>query len=400
MKFAYRAKDLKNKDVKGFVEAGSLKRASGSILEQSLTPIDIKEVNPAFSLDKYISKFRGISLDEMATFTRQLATMLNAGLPLTDALNLLKLQSSVQLSEVVGKVLEDIQSGVSLSNALGKHPQVFSKIYISLVKAGESAGVMETVLNRLADNMEKSRDFQAKVKGALIYPAIVMIGMLGVMVLMMTVVIPKLSGLYKEFGANLPASTQILIGMSEFTVNYWWLVLIGIIGGTIGLRRYIATAVGRRYWDKMAYQIPVMGPMQRMAMLTEITRTLALLVGAGVSIVEALTISSSAAGNTIVEAELRRIIQKVEKGFPLSLCFAESEIFLPIMGQMMAVGEETGKLDDVLAKLSKYFENLSEASVKGLTTAIEPLIIIILGLGVGFLVYTVIMPIYSLTSQF
>ncbi len=400
MKFSYKARDSMGTIIKGFVDAPDVARASSSVSAQKLTPINLEEVRPSFNLDKYISKIKGVSADELAAFTRQMATMLNAGLPLTDALNLLKLQSTPQFGEIVEKILDDVQAGTALSTALSKHPKVFNKVYIALVKAGESAGVMETILNRLADNLEKGRDFASKVKGALIYPVIVFFGMIGVMALMMIVVIPKLTGLYKEFGANLPMPTRILITVSDFSVKYWWIVLIIIIFAYLSFKKYLATPIGRKWWDGIAYKIPVMGPMQNMIMLTEMTRTLALLVGAGVSIVEALQVVSAATGNVVVESELRRIVSKVEKGFPLSVSFAESESFIPIIGQMVAVGEETGKLDDVLEKLSHYFENNSESAVKGLTTAIEPLIIILLGVGVGFLIFTIVMPIYNLTSQF
>ncbi len=400
MKFSYKARDLQGTIIKGFVDASDVAHAQSSVSAQKLIPIDIAEVKPGLDLDKFISKLKGVSDDELAAFTRQMATMLNAGLPLTDALNLLKLQSTPLFGEIVGKILDDVQAGTALSTALSKHPKVFNKVYIALVKAGESAGVMETILNRLADNLEKGRDFAGKVKGALVYPVIVFIGMIGVMVLMMVVVVPKLTGLYKEFGSKLPMPTQILIAMSDFSVKYWWLALIICVVAYLSFKKYLATPIGRKWWDGIAYKIPVMGPMQNMIMLTEMTRTLALLVGAGVSIVEALQVVSAATGNVIIESELRRIISKVEKGFPLSVSFAESESFIPIIGQMVAVGEETGKLDDVLGKLSHYFESNSESAVKGLTTAIEPLIIILLGVGVGFLIFTIVMPIYNLTSQF
>ena len=213
---------------------------------------------------------------------------------------------------------------------------------MALIKAGESAGVMETVLNRLADNLEKSRDFESKVKGALIYPAIVFVGMIGVMVLMMVVVVPKLTGLYKEFNADLPLPTKILMGMSDFMVNYWPLALALAIGGFFATKSFFNSPRGRRIWDERIFSFPVVGNMLREIMLTELTRTLSLLVGAGVSIVEGLNVVAEATGNVIAEEELRKIIKKVEKGFPLSVSFSESPSFLPIIGQMMAVGEETG----------------------------------------------------------
>lgn len=401
MRYKYLAHDDKGVSVRGFMDASDKRQVTSLLFEQKLTPVSVEEVHQALNVNTWLDKIKGVSLDEISTFTRQLATMLNAGLPLTDALNLLKLQSSSAIfTATISQILDDVQAGLALSVAMQKHPKVFSKVYVALIKAGESAGVMETILNRLADNLEKSRDFQSKVKGALVYPAIVFVGMIGVMVLMMVVVVPKLTGLYKEFNADLPLPTKILMGVSDFMVNFWPIVLILAVGGFFAAKSFLASPRGRRLWDDHVYSFPVVGGMLREIMFTELTRTLSLLVASGVSIVEGLNVVAEATGNVIAEEELRKIIKKVEKGFPLSVSFSESPSFLPIIGQMIAVGEETGKLDEVLSKLSKYFENSSESSVKGLTTAIEPLIIILLGAGVGFLIFTVVMPIYNLTNQF
>lgn len=401
MRYKYLAHDDKGVSVRGFMDASDKRQVTSLLFEQKLTPVSVEEVHQGLNVNTWLDKIKGVSLDEISTFTRQLATMLNAGLPLTDALNLLKLQSSSAIfTATISQILDDVQAGLALSVAMQKHPKVFSKVYVALIKAGESAGVMETILNRLADNLEKSRDFQSKVKGALVYPAIVFVGMIGVMILMMVVVVPKLTGLYKEFNADLPLPTKILMGASDFMVNFWPLALALAVGGFFAAKSFLASPRGRRLWDDHVYSFPVVGGMLREIMFTELTRTLSLLVASGVSIVEGLNVVAEATGNVIAEEELRKIIKKVEKGFPLSVSFSESPSFLPIIGQMIAVGEETGKLDEVLSKLSKYFENSSEAGVKGLTTAIEPLIIILLGMGVGFLIFTVVMPIYNLTNQF
>lgn len=401
MRYKYLAHDDKGVSVRGFMDASNKRQVTSLLFEQKLTPVSVEEVHQGLNVNTWLDKIKGVSLDEISTFTRQLATMLNAGLPLTDALNLLKLQSSSAIfTATISQILDDVQAGLALSVAMQKHPKVFSKVYVALIKAGESAGVMETILNRLADNLEKSRDFQSKVKGALVYPAIVFVGMIGVMILMMVVVVPKLTGLYKEFNADLPLPTKILMGASDFMVNFWPLALAMAVGGFFAGKSFLASSRGRRLWDDHVYSFPVVGGMLREIMFTELTRTLSLLVASGVSIVEGLNVVAEATGNVIAEEELRKIIKKVEKGFPLSVSFSESPSFLPIIGQMIAVGEETGKLDEVLSKLSKYFENSSESSVKGLTTAIEPLIIILLGAGVGFLIFTVVMPIYNLTNQF
>ncbi|HJZ05894.1 hypothetical protein A2634_01710 [Candidatus Amesbacteria bacterium RIFCSPHIGHO2_01_FULL_48_32] len=399
MRYKYRARNELGQPVAGVVEAITALSAAGVLREQKLTPISINETGGGVNLGNVFSMFGKVGTAELATFTRQLSTMITAGLPLTDALNLLKAQSGRAFSPIIGAVMADVQGGVSLSGALGKHPQVFSKVYISLVRAGEAAGVMETIMNRLADTLEKGREFRSKVIGAMIYPIIILIGMVAVVIIMVVVVIPKLTALYEDFDAELPAATQVLIAVSDFAINYWWLAIAMGVGAVFGIVAFLRTPNGREIKDRLVVKIPVWGELVQKVMLTEVTRTLGLLVSAGVSIVEALTIVSEAAGNVIVERDLRRISRQVEKGFPVSISFSESMVFPAIVGQMIAVGEETGKMDEVLTKMSTYFESESEQRVKGLTTAIEPIIIMVLAVGVGFLMYAVVMPLYSITNS-
>jgi len=399
MRFRYAARDGSGKMIRGTVDAVDVKSAAGVLKERKMLPISLDQDSKSMNLANFTVKWGRISVSDMANFTRQLSTMITAGLPLTDSLSLLRMQSGPALSPVVSAILLDVQSGVSLSEAMGKHPQAFSKVFVSLVKAGEAAGVVETILNRLADNLEKSREFKAKVISAMIYPVIVLLGMVGVMMVMMVVVVPKLTEVYKQFNADLPVATKTVIAISDFMVNYWFIVIILMGGLVAGGVAYLKTPVGKRWWDDLLYKIPIVGPLSKQVMMTELTRTLALLVGAGVSVVEALNIVADALGNVVIESEIKLIAKRVEKGFPISISFSESGHFPPIAGQMIAVGEETGKLDDVLTKLSSYFESESEQKVKGLTAAIEPLIIILLGIGVGFLIFAIILPIYDITNK-
>lgn len=398
MKFRYKAFNDKNTVVTGTIETSDVKTAGVAIRDQKLTPISVKPAQGIIDFND-LGKLRRVSSVELTNFTRQLSTMMTAGLPLTDALNLLKVQSSSHFSPVVGSILADVQSGVSLSAALSKHADVFPKVYIALIKAGEAAGVVETIMVRLADSLEKSREFMSKVKGALVYPTIVLLGMLGVMVVMMVVVVPQLTALYEQFDAQLPLATRIVIFMSNFTINFWWLAIMIGAGLFFAGRSFAATDSGRKKIDDILYKIPVLGTLLTQVMLTELTRTLSLLVGAGVSIVESLNIVSGIINHAGISEDVKRIAKRVEKGFPVSVSFTESGRFPPILGQMMAVGEETGKIDQVLEKLSHYYEAESEQGIKGLTTAIEPLIIIVLGVSVGFLVFSIIMPIYDITNS-
>ncbi|MGI5826147.1 MAG: type II secretion system F family protein [Patescibacteria group bacterium] len=398
--YFYKAKDEKAVEVKGTVEAADRRQVVMMLRERRVFPYFIEEKKEDFANYLFKRIFKRVSVAEIATFTRQLATMVNAGLPLTEALSLLKSQDKNQITEATGVILKDVEGGSSLGDAMQKFPKIFSPVYFALVRAGESAGVLDNILNRLADNLETQREFQAKIKGALMYPVIIVVGMLGVIFIMMIFVIPKLTSLYQEFEAELPQSTKILIAISNFLITFWWLIPFLFLGLAYLYRMINSTKTGRRKIDEVKFKLPIIGRLQSQIALAELTRTLGLLVGAGVSIVEALNISSKTSNNLVVEESISEAAKKVEKGFALSATLAVNPVFPKIMSQMVSVGEETGKIDEVLLKVSRFFQSESEESLKGLTTAIEPLIMILLGVGVGFLVIAVIMPIYNLTSQF
>lgn len=397
--FKYKAKDLKGADFKGEVEGRDEKQALKVLREKNYYPYYISEKKDNVVIQTINHVLKGVSIADIAIFTRQLSTMVSAGLPLTDALLILKNQGKEDLSKAISSILKDVQGGSSLADSMQKFPKIFSPVYVALVRAGEAAGVLDNVLARLSDNLESQREFQAKIKGALMYPAIIILGMGGVMFIMMMFVIPKLTSMYKEFNATLPATTLILIGVSTFMVKFWWLVLIGLVGLVYLYKLINSTRKGKRGFDSFKFKIPIVGKLQKEVILAEITRTLGLLVGAGVSINEALEISSKTANNVLIEEGVLDSSKKVEKGLPMSLSFSENPVFPQILSQMLSVGEETGKMDEVLLKVSHFFQSESEESLKGLTTAIEPLIMIILGVAVGFLIIAIIMPIYSLTSQ-
>lgn len=398
-KFRYKVKDQTGKAISGSMEAKDKDQAIRLLRGQNLIIISMNEEGQS-ELTDFMKRFDKVKVDDIVNFTRQLATMTSAGLPLTESLSILRYQSSPAMSAVVTQVLQEVEGGSSLADALGKTQDVFSRIYISLVRAGEAAGVLEEVLIRLADTLEKQRDFRNKTKGALIYPLIVIVGMVTVTIIMMIFVIPKMTQMYKDFGADLPLPTQILIGTSEFFVKFWYVVLIVAVGGYIAFQRWSKTEVGALLVEKFLFKLPIMGPMRMQIILTDFTRTMALLVSAGISILEALRIVADAVDSRIIRARILTAAEKVEKGQPLSAMLAQMPEFPPILPQMIAVGEQTGKVDEIFGKLAKYFEEQSEVAVKGLTTAIEPLIMVVMGAGVGFLVFAVITPIYNLTSQF
>ncbi len=400
--FAYKARSQDGKVVNGLVEAPSQEAASKLLHDKQLFITSLNESRGGRGIGSVTTKYeKGIPFSEIVNFTRQLATMVVAGLSLPEALTILRTQTT---SQVFVSVLADIEhqivSGGNLGDSLAKYPKYFPPIYIALVRAGESSGQLDQVMARLADSMEGQRDFKSKVSGAMIYPVIIVVGMSVVVMIMMTVVIPKLTELYSDFGVELPGSTKLLISMSSFFVNFWWLIIAAAVGGYYAFNKWRKTPTGELVVDTIILKIPLFGELQKKIILVEFTRTLSMLITSGIRLLDALRILKDALGNVLFRNAIVDISKKVERGFPLGETFSEYPVFPVIVSQMMKVGEETGKLDDTLLKLSKYFQSESENLVKGLTTAIEPIIMVVLGVGVGFIVISVITPIYNLTSQF
>lgn len=399
-KFNYIATNKENKKMQGVIEAVNQVQAQSILRSKGLFIISLEKIEVGSSLTKLFKRFQKVKNDDVVHFTRQLATMINAGLPLTTALSILRYQSNLSMAKLVDEVLRDIEGGGSFYKALSKHKEVFSPVYLSLIMSGEAAGVIDKVLKRLARNLEKQAEFRGKTKNALIYPVIITIAMLIVAVVMMVFVIPKLTALYDEFGAELPTMTRVLISISNFMVKSWYLMVFLLIGGGYAFSRWKKTPSGRMFVDTNILKLPIIGNLKTKVILTEITRTLALLIESGVSIIQALEIVSGAADNVLFSKSIKTAAKEVEKGIPLAAAIGQFEHFPPIVSQMLAVGEETGKIDEVMFNISGYFETESEQAIKGLTTAIEPIMMILLGVGVAFLVIAIILPIYNLTSQF
>jgi type IV pilus assembly protein PilC len=399
-KYRFKAKDQRGKTVTGLVQATGTKQAAAIIKERGMILIRLSKQESNIISNIQDSLMNRVGIKELATFTRQLSTMITAGLQLTNSLAILRTQAKTGMVEVISSIEADIQGGSSLADAMSKFPNVFSKSYVALIKSGETAGVLDSVMLRLADNLEKRRDFEGKVKGALIYPAVVIIGMVIVMFMMMIFVVPKLTSLYGDFQAELPLPTAILIAISGFLTKFWWLAVIAAGIFVYTFSSYSKSGIGRHKLDELRLRLPIMGNLSRMVILSDFCRTLSLMVGSGISIIDALNIVSESTGNSLYEGSLKTVSKQVEKGMPLGYVLGGDSLYPPIVSQMVLVGEETGKLDEVLSKLATYFETESEQLVKALTTVIEPLVMVVLGVGVGFLVVAIIMPIYNLTSQF
>lgn len=399
MLFQYKAlKD--NKVVEKKIEAQNEEAVIFFLKNNNYLPIEVNKVSSgSFSALGLI--FDRISFNDIVDFTRQLAIMLNAGLTLIESFEILKQQIKKQsLYKIISDIDKEIRGGNTFSSALQKYPQHFPSLYIALVKSGEASGKLNDILLKLAENLEKQREFRGKIKGAMIYPVIVVVGMITVMFIMITFVVPRLLSLYKDFNVELPITTQILILVSSFCSQFWPLIVGGVFGLTVLVQRFLKTTQGKLMYDELLLKVPVINRVVQISDLVESSRTLSILIGSGVSILEGLDIIIETNENMIFKNAFQRIYKKVEKGVSLGNAMNEEGVFPPILVQMVIVGEQTGHLDETLLRISRYFEIESELAVKTMTTLIEPLILIFLGLGVGFLVMSVITPIYNLTNSF
>ena len=397
--FKYKAKDKAGQTVTGKVEAADANSAARLLRGKNLIVVNLAPERKLFGF--LVGIKQGVSSQDVSAFTRQISIMISAGITITESLSIARGQTSGAFSNVIDEIRLDVEGGASFSSALEKHPGIFSPVYIALVRAGEKGGLLDEVMARLNENLDKQREFKSKISGALIYPIIVIIGMVIVTAIMMFFVIPKLATIYAQFETDLPLITTLVVGFSNLVVKFWYILAILIFALARGFSIFIKTPVGKHRIDEILLRVPVVGQLNRKVILTEFTRTLGLLLGAGVSILDALNIVAPVSSNQVLSRGIKIAAGDVEKGFPLSYALAKQpEVFPVVMSRMLAVGEETGKLNEVLAKVSYIFEIDSEEQLKILTSLIEPIIMVVLGIGVGILVFSVIFPIYNLTSKF
>jgi type IV pilus assembly protein PilC len=401
-KFVFKAKDWNGKTVRGVLDMADKAQVVESVKANGLILLSVAEEENSTFNQLYKRFFARVGLKEVASLTRQLSTMMTAGLPLTDALSLLRDQSesNVALYEILDYCLSQVRGGQPLGKSLEKYKNVFGEAYVASISAGEEAGVLEEVLQKLANSIESQNEFNGKVKGAMIYPVIVIVAMVIVASIMMIFVIPKLMSLYSDFGSKMPAITLAMMAISSFMAKWWFLFPVVAFGGYSLLKMGNQNADFRLKRDTLKMKIPILGNLNKKTMLANTIRTLSMLLAAGIGLVEALRIVAKVADNEQYNQAYLKIAERVQKGFSIASSFEETAIFPIIVEQMVATGEATGKLDEVLMRVSDYFSTEAEEAVKALTAAIEPLIMIVLGIGVGFLVVAVIMPIYDLTSQF
>jgi len=400
MIFKYRARDLKGDDRNGEIESNDAHGAATVLRRQGLIVISI---NPKTTINiKVLDKFLNrVSSDSVVNFTRQIATMIEAGLVLSEAVDILsEQQSQKRFKEVLEEISADLKGGLSFAASLGRYQDIFPNLYVNLVKAGETSGKLDEVLIRMADTLEKEREFKARIKGAMIYPMVVITMMFFVIVIMMVFVIPKLTGFYTQSNLDLPLPTKILIGASSLFTNFWWAMIVVTISIVFGFKRFLSTSRGKYTWDRFLLKIPKLGTLISNVILTNFNRTFALLTSAGIPMLDAINIVEDVTSNAVYKEGLKTAYTGVESGLTFSQQLIALPYFPRLMGQMIRVGEETGKIDEIFKRLADYYESESDHAIKNLTVAIEPLILVVLGIGVAFLVISIILPIYKLTTSF
>ena len=397
--FQYKVKDKSGKLVEGSLEAENAQLVVSKLRSMGYVPIEIQQQGgSSFQRELKLPFFSDrVKLKEVAVFSRQFATMINSGLSLLRSLNILAEQTeSKALAEIVNQVRMDVEKGSSLSQAMSKHPKAFGRLYVSMVRAGEIGGALDSVLMRLADTIEKQVELRRKVKSAMTYPLVVAVLVLTIVTAMLLFVIPMFQDIYKQLGGTLPPPTQLLINISNICRKFWYLIFLVEGGGAFAFRRWINSEEGRKQWDAIKLKVPVFGKLVRKTALARFSRTLSALVRSGVPILESLDIVAETAGNYVVAKAVRETQAAVKRGDPLSKKLEEHPVFPPMVVQMMAVGEETGALDEMLDKIADFYDQEVEATVDALTSLIEPLLIVVMGVCVGGMIISLYLPMFNI----
>lgn len=398
--FQYKAIDSNKNTTDGLIEAVNESVAAEILQEKGLSIISLKE-KAARGQGQAISFFGKVKTKDLVIFSRQFSVMVSANVAMVQALRILVEQTeNITLKMIISDIADEVDSGSRLSDALAKRPKVFSGFFINVIKSGETSGKLDEILSYLADEMEKDYDMVSKIKGAMIYPAFVFGGLVVVGAVMMVFVVPKLTGILTETGAQLPMATRILIGTSSFLTNYWWLLAMILAGLAAGIKLYIKTAEGKRQIDWLILRLPIFGKLFQRIYLVRFTRSMNTLIVGGVTITKSLKIVSEIVGNQIYKDLITKTSKAVEDGNSVSSVFANSAEMPPMVSQMMSIGEKTGKLDVVLSKITDFYTREINNIIANLMTLMEPIIMVIMGVAVGVMVAAVIMPMYNMASQF
>lgn len=396
-RFSYKAKEISSgKIVKGVIQADSERAAGKLLIEQGYTPENIVEEGQAGVFSKVASKIRN---KDRIVFTRQFATLIGAGLPLSNSLSTLAEQTeSKPMKAVIEDILANVEGGKSLSDALRLHPEVFNDVYLSLVAAGETSGMLDVALERLATQDEKDGAMLSSIRGAMIYPAILLVVIVAVLIFMLTQVVPQVVDLYDSMDETLPIVTQVLVGIMNFFAFTWPLFLFLAVLFVVFIAQYRKSAGGKRFFSTLKINMPIFKGLFQRLYMTRFARTMEMLLGTGVAMLDAMKISAMATSNTVVEDIIMQAADKVRSGKPLSVALKDKDYILPLVPQMLSIGEQSGKIDEMLGRAATVYENELDEKIKNISTLIEPILLVVMAGLVGIVLMGTLMPIYSLVS--
>lgn len=396
-RFVYSAKDEQTqKVVKSVVQADSEREAAKLLLAQGLSPLTIQEEAEGSILTRLTQR---ISSKDKVTFTRSLATLIEAGLPLSQSLHTIVDQTSnPKMRAVVQDIIVSVEGGHTLGDSFAKHPQVFDRVYLALIRAGEISGTLDKALRRIADQQEKDAETLRKVRGAMYYPGIVMVVIIAVVVFMMVSIVPQVAKLYDGLGKDLPFLTAALVAVSSFIVKFWWLVLI-VLGLAIYFgRQYLQTESGIRFADRVKLNAPLIKGLFRKLYMARFTRTGETLLSTGVPMLDMLNIASESVNNTFVGESIHNAEEQVKGGVALSKALKDQDYIMPLIPQMIRIGEQSGQIDQMLGKVAKVYEDELDEQIKAISTTIEPLLMVVMAVFAGGIVVAILFPIYSLVT--
>ena len=396
-RFNYKAKEKETgKLLKGNIQAENEQTAGRLLIEQGYIPQSIVEEGVGIFGNK-----GHVTNKDRIMFTRQLSTLIGAGLPLASSLRTVAEQTqSKNMKAVVEEILTSVESGKSLYDAFAQHENIFNGVYLALIKAGETSGTLDIALRRLADQEEKDAAMLSKIKGALVYPAIILAVIIAVLAFMMIMVVPQVKSLYEDMGEELPALTQFLVNLSDFFAAFWWLVLL-VVGGICGGIFFAVknTPVGRHAMDSFKIHVPVFGTLFRKLYVSRFARTCEMMLATGVPMLDAVKISIGAVNNVVVEEEYSKSLETIKGGKPLSEALKDRNYMLPLVPQMSSIGEESGKIDEMLGKAAQVYENELDEQINNISTMIEPILMVIMAGLIGVVIGGTLLPIYSLVNS-
>jgi type IV pilus assembly protein PilC len=406
--YAFRAIDVAGVPSRGEVDAETKVQVTEQLRERGLIVLDVSEKKDALKLESFLDRFRGIKTRELAVFSRQFATLVASGMPMLRSLYTLEDQTEDErLSEAIAGVRQDVEAGSSLADAMGRRPQVFDKLFRAMVRSGESSGRLDETLDRIAYQIEKMDALKRQIRSAVMYPAFVFVVAMLIMLAVVIFIVPVFANAFKEAvadqpgeSADLPSMTQFMIGLSDFLKGDWFLWVPGLIAATIGFFQWKKTDRGRAQWDRITLRLPVhIGDIVRKAAVARWSRTFSGAVASGVPLLESIKLTGQTAGNSRVEKAMDDVYASVKSGGTLAHPIEEADVFPPMVGHMVSVGEESGQLEQMLTKVADFYEAEVDTKVKALTSLIEPAMIVVVGGMVGFIVIAMYLPLFSLYDK-